>query len=122
MPCPILSDMGRLDRGTDFKGCDNVLAEFLPYVIFIWSAACCRVPIGETRTGTGIQPTVLAFWEATSPSLAELLSHWLRLADCDRQACDGPELARKAVAHIRAAWPAWPSLGDDDSTVTFPPV
>ena len=39
---------------------------------------------------------------AASPSLAELLSHWPRLADGERQACDGPELARKAVDNIRA--------------------
>ena len=30
--------------------------------------------------------------------------------------CDGPELARKTVAHIRATWCALPNLGDDDST------
>ena len=37
-------------------------------------------------------------------------------ADGERQACDGPELARKAGDYIRASWPAWPRLGDDDAT------
>ena len=54
------------------------------------------MPIGETCTSTGVEPTVKAFWGSVSASLAELLSHWLRLRDGERQACDGPELARNA--------------------------
>ena len=64
----------------------------------------------------GVEPTVQTFWNAVSDSLAELLSDWLTHANGERQACDGPELARKAVAYIRASWPAWPRLGDDDAT------
>ena len=64
----------------------------------------------------GVEPTVRTFWNASLDSLAELLSDWLTRADSERQACDGPELAKKAVAHIRASWPAWPRLGDDDAT------
>ena len=105
-----------LGRGADFSGCEYLLSKFRPHVIFVWSAAGCRVPIRDTRSGSGIEPTVQAFWQAASPSLAELLSHWLRLGDAERQAYTGPEMARKAVANIRATWPGWPNLDDDDST------
>ena len=103
-------------READSKGCDCLLKQHTPHVIFIWSAAGCRAPIGEAHCCMGVEPTVRAFWNAASDSLAALLSDWLTLADGERQACDGPDLARKAVAHIRASWPAWPRLGDDDAT------
>ena len=64
----------------------------------------------------GVEPTVLTFWNAALDSLAALLSDWLTLVDGERQACDGPDLARNAVAYIRASRPAWPRLGDDDAT------
>ena len=102
-------------RGADFQGCENLLKHHRTHVIFIWSVASCRAPIGEAHCCTGVEPTVLTFWNAALDSLAVLLSDWLTLADGERQACDGPALARKAV-HLRASWPAWPLLGDDDAT------
>ena len=62
--CTWKTHLEGLDRGVDFEGCYNVLAKFQPLVIFVWSAASCRVLIGETRKITGIEPTVRAFWEA----------------------------------------------------------
>ena len=49
-----------------------------------------------------------------SALLGSVVSLWLQLQGGEREACNGAELARNAVAHIRASWPAWPNLGDDD--------
>ena len=40
-------------RRRGFKGCGNELAEFRPHVMFVWSAACCRMPIGD-RSGRAL--------------------------------------------------------------------
>ena len=45
-----------LGRGANFPGCEYLLSKFVPHVIFVLSAAGCRVPIGETRSGSGIEP------------------------------------------------------------------
>ena len=50
----------------------------------------------------------MPLWTAAAPFVAELLSLWLQREDGERQACDGAELARNAVTHIRTSWPARP--------------
>ena len=92
----------------DITSSKNPLSKFRPHVIFIGSAAGCRVPCAEECTG--IKSTVKSFWTAAAPFVAQFLSLWLQL----QQACYGAELTRNAVAHIRASWPAWQNLGNDD--------